>query len=273
MWWWSSARSTNATLRVVAFALAALAAVAFGACSDDAGEPRRVSRASEWAALVESKRALDAQRQALTRLRGRLDAAPVDAAGAPLGDATALAAETDALERSVAARSAALGERLVRYVADDAPRPGETPAPEVQRAIRMKSDEDVEVATDWIERGGDYRRAIEICETQRRVDPGYARLEAALERAREMRYVTAERFARVETGMTPPEVKAALGPVNLREVRRLPAEQLQAWYYPKADGGRAGVYFRYDPARHVFRVYQTALAAGAASPVPSSPTS
>jgi hypothetical protein len=257
----------------VAFALVFLAVVALAACSDGSEEKGDVSRASEWAALVASKRVLDTQRRELALLRGRLAAAPVDAAGAPLGEAVALAAEIATLERSVTTRSAALGERLVRYVGDDAPRPGETAPPDVQRAIRMKSDEDIEVAEDWIERGGDYRRAIEIYETQRRLDAGYPRLEAALERAREMRYVTAERLSRVEAGMTPVEVRAVLGPVNLREVRRLPAEKLQAWFYPKADGGRAAVYFRYDAGRRAFRVYETELAAGATSRPPSSPTS
>ncbi len=88
--------------------------------------------------------------------------------------------------------------------------------------MRLKSDEDLAVAQEWIDRGGDYRRAIEILETQLQADPGYARLEQALARAREMRYVTPERFARVEPGMTALDVRAALGPVNLREVRRRP---------------------------------------------------
>jgi hypothetical protein len=135
-------------------------------------------------------------------------------------------------------------------------------------AVRMKSDEDLAVAQEWIERGGDYRRAIEILETQRAVDSADARLDQALSRAREMRFVTPERFARVQAGMTPVDVRAALGPVNLREVLRRPAEQLEAWYYPKRGGGRAAVYFRYDEGRRAYVVYQTELAAGGARPVP-----
>jgi len=81
-----------------------------------------------------------------------------------------------------------------------------------------------------------------------------------------MRYVTAERFARVRPGMTRVEVRAALGPVNLRQVLRLPAERLEAWFYPKAGGGRAGVYFRFDPSRRAFVVYESELETGGRRP-------
>ena len=118
------------------------------------------------------------------------------------------------------------------------------------------------MAQEWIDRGGDYRRAIEILETQRALDPDYPRLDQALARARDMRFVTPQRFARVQTGMTPIDVRAALGPVNL-----------EAWYYPKRDGGKAAVYFRYEEGRRGFVVYQTELAAGAAQPPASSQVS
>jgi len=126
------------------------------------------------------------------------------------------------------------------------------------------------VAQEWIDRGGDYRRAIEILETQRPLDPDYPRLDQALARARDMRFVTPQRFARVQAGMTPVDVRAALGPVNLREVLRRPAERLEAWYYPKRGGGKAAVYFRYDDGKRGFVVYETELAAGAAKPPASS---
>jgi hypothetical protein len=229
-------------------------------------EEERAARARqrEWSSLRHTKRALDAERRELTRLRGQLAAAPVGPDGAPTGEAaTALAADVAARERRIGARSAALGKRLVRYAAGFARREGEPMPPALQEAIRLKSDEDVEVAQEWIERGGDYRRAIEIYETQRHLDPGYARLEQALARAREMRHVTSERFARVRPEMTRAEVRAALGPVNLRQVLRRPAERLEAWFYPSVGGGRAAVYFRYDEERRAYVVYRTETAAGA----------
>ncbi len=244
-----------------------------GVCGCRNGEGRgTAARQREWASLQQSKRALDAERRRLARLRADLAAAPVAVDGSPLGDAAALADAVAATERRVAAGSAALEGRLVRLVGASEPGGGASPPAALARVIRLKSDEDIEVAREWIERGGDYRRAIEIYELQRQVDPGYPRLEQALARARAMRYVTAERFARVRPGMTAAEVRAALGPVNLREVLRRPAEQLEAWYYPRVGGGRVGVYFQYEPRRRAFLVYETELATGVPVP-PSAPAS
>jgi hypothetical protein len=256
-----SSRSTTAAIVV---GLALLAAIA--GCGDGSEGRAAAARAREWAAMQRDKQQLDAERAELARLRGHLASVPVAADGTPAipGDA-ALADEVATRQQRIAARSSSLGERLVRHLGGlrrGAAAKGPE-GPEWQQAVRLKSDEDIAVAQEWIERGGDYRRAIEILETQRQLDPGYARLEQALARARDMRFVTAERFARVHEGMTPMDVRAALGPVNLRQVLRRPAERLEAWYYPKRDGGRAAVYFRYDAQRRGYVVYQTALAAGA----------
>lgn len=239
-------------------------ALAIG-CGGTDDERAAAARAREWSALQASKRALDAERQELARLRARLANAPVGPDGRPVDAADlALAADVDARERRLQRRSAELGNGVIGYVALVSVNDGAEPGPEVRAAIRLKSDEDLAVAQEWIDRGGDYRRAIEILETQLQADPGYARLEQALARAREMRFVTPERFARVEPGMTALDVRAALGPVNLREVRRRPAERLEAWYYPKQGGGKAAVYFRYDEQRHRYVVYETELAPGGA---------
>jgi hypothetical protein len=143
---------------------------------------------------------------------------------------------------------------------------GRAPA-ERQAAIRMKSDEDLAVAAEWIERGGDYRRAIEIYETQRRIDPEYAALSAALRRAREMREVTAERFARVERGMTQAQVRSILGPVNLRLVRSFPDRGVETWLYPQDEGGTAAVYFRRGAEDEPFVVYELMFELPSAEPV------
>jgi hypothetical protein len=228
------------------------------ACGDLGGLASGV-RQREWTELQRSKRALDADRRELTRLRGRLAAAPVGLDGAPVGDeAVALADAVHAQEHALAVRSATLEQRLVRHIAAFKRRAGTPASPALQQAIRMKSDEDIEVAQEWIERGGDYRRAIEILETQRPADPVYARLQQALSRAQEMRYVTAERFGHVQPGMTGAEVRATLGPVNLHNVLRRPAERVEAWFYPRV-AGRAGVYFRYDAQRRAFVVYDREL--------------
>jgi hypothetical protein len=235
-----------------------------------AGSRTAKARAEEWTALQRDKREIDAERAAVAQLRGRLASMPIAADGTPLrATDAAQASDLAQRERELGARAGALGDRLVRYLAGFDRRRG-ADDPEWKQAVRLKSDEDVAVAQEWIDRGGDYRRAIEILETQRVLDPGYPRLDQALARARDMRFVTPQRFARVQAGMTPVDVRAALGPVNLREVLRRPAEWLEAWYYPKRDGGKAAVYFRYDERKRGFVVYQTELAAGAAKPPASS---
>lgn len=258
---------------VVTILLPALLAGAATGCRDTAQSRAEKARAAEWTALQRDKRAIDAERAALAQLRGRLASAPIAADGTLVRTTdAALASDLSQRERDLGARAGALGERLVRYLAGfDRSRGADDP--EWTQAVRLKSDEDVAVAQEWIDRGGDYRRAIEILETQRPLDPGYPRLEQALARARDMRFVTPQRFARVQAGMTPVDVRAALGPVNLREVLRRPAERLEAWYYPKPGGGKAAVYFRYDEHKRGFVVYETELAAGAARPPASAQVS
>ena len=252
-----SSRSTTAVIVVSLPLIAALAG-----CGDRSEGRAAAARAHERAAMQRDKQQLDVERAELARLRGHLASVPIAADGTPAipGDA-AIANEVATRQQRIAARSSSLGERLVRHLGG-LRRGAAGEGPEWQQAVRLKSDEDVAVAQEWIERGGDYRRAIEILETQRVLDPGYPRLEQALARARDMRFVTTERFARVQEGMTPIDVRAALGPVNLRQVLRRPAERLEAWYYPKRGGGRAAVYFRYDQERRGYVVYRTDLAAG-----------
>ena len=262
------------TTSAMAAALALLAAIGSAGCEGAAEQRAAAERAREWAELQQEKREIDAERHERARRRGRLAAVPVNPDGTPAAaDDAAAAADVAARERQVSTRSARLGERLVRYLGGFERRDGAAPPagaePGWRAAVRLKSDEDLAVAQEWIDRGGDYRRAIEILETQRQLDAGYPRLEQALVRARDMRFVTPERFARVQPGMTPVEVRAALGPVNLREVLRRPAERLEAWYYPKRGGGKAAVYFRYDGHRRGFVVYQTALAAGVSRQAPA----
>ena len=265
------ARSRRPTAAIVVALLLLLAGAV--ACRDATQRRAQEARAREWTALQLDQRQLDADRAALAQMRGRLASAPIAADGTPVRatDAAQLAALAER-EQQLATRASSLGERLVQYLGG-LDRRGGADDPEWKQAVRLKSDEDVAVAQEWIDRGGDYRRAIEILETQRALDPGYPRLEQALARARDMRFVTPQRFARVQAGMTPVDVRAALGPVNLREVLRRPAEQLEAWYYPKRGGGKAAVYFRYDETRRGFVVYDTELAAGAAKPPASAQVS
>ena len=239
--------------------LAAFVALACGGGS----EPPALSEAQrrEWMELRRLQGELGRERARLAAQRTRL------AGGDGTEDArreSLRADERAALERAVAERqrgvsalSQTYGSRLVAFIDSFGPLAAGPSPPERRGAIRMKSDEDMAVAAEWIERGGDYRRAIEIYETQRRLDPGYEALSAALRRAREMRRVSAERFALVENGMTRAQVRAVLGPVNLRLVRSFPERGVEAWLYPQDQGGTAAVYFRRENEDEPLVVYET----------------
>jgi hypothetical protein len=253
--------------RAFAATLFAFALIASSGCGR--GSAAHAAREREWTAMEDLSRQLGEERRTLADLRAQLAKAPVSAENAPLAaEDQELAARAEALARAVSSRSSGLEARIVAFVGDEAPSDGEAAPVEIRKAIRLKSDEDIEVASEWIEQGGDYRRAIEIYETQLEHDPDYPRLVQALERARAARFASAAAVAGVKPGMTPSEVRALLGPVNLRQVLHRPAERLLAWYYPQADGGRVGVFFRYDGDRHAFLVYETQREATVEAPKP-----
>ena len=146
-------------------------------------------------------------------------------------------------------------ERLVAFINANPPIVGEPPTEQQRAAIRMKSDEDIEVANEYIVKGGDYRRAIKIYQDILVADPDNEALKAALASAEEMRFMTKERFATAKKGMSENEIRAALGPVNLRNVRHFDKENVTAWYYPKDErGAAAAVWFR--PEKKGLRAYQ-----------------
>jgi hypothetical protein len=118
----------------------------------------------------------------------------------------------------------------------------------------MKSAEDIALAQEYIDLGGDYRRAVEILETALSVDRDNPELQAAVEKAKEFRFTTKERFDQVKRGMTQDEVRALLGQVNLRNVREYPERKVVAWFYPKQGGGAGAVFF--EQKGDVFVVYK-----------------
>lgn len=199
-----------------------------GTSRKDTG-PAKSSETAEWAWLQQAKKALDARREELAQA---------------LAQAQGKNADADALQKDVAARGDELNRRLVDFINANPPAEGEKPAGRLLDAIRMKSDEEIALAHQFIQQGGDYRRAIEIYEAALSVDPDNPRLKGELDSARAHRYMTAERFAQVKKGMTQDEVRALLGPPNLRDVRDFPERGVTAWFYTKdADGRAAAVWF------------------------------
>jgi tetratricopeptide (TPR) repeat protein len=188
---------------------------------------------TEWAWLQQAKKTLDAERAQLAQNRARQPAVP--------------STTTSAGERAVAARTEELNRRLVDFINSMPPAEGEKPAGRLLDAVRMKSDEDILLAHEFIRQAGDYRRAIDIFEAALAVDPDNPRLRQELDDARARRYMTAARFAQVKKGMTRDEVRAMLGQPNVRDVREFPERGISAWFYTKdADGRAAAVWFAKD---------------------------
>ena len=215
----------------------AVAAVALAiACGESGGESGgsldTASRRKEWSSIESVKQQLDAKREELASLREQA------AAGADV------AAALSTTNNEVTRLSDDLGSRLATFINADPPLVGEAMKPEQLAAIRLKSGEDIVIAKEFIELGGDYRRAIDIYNSALAVDPDNPALASALADAEARRYMTRERFAQVGKGMTEGEVIAALGRPLARNVRDYPEKRVSAWFYPKNEAGEAaGVFF------------------------------
>jgi tetratricopeptide (TPR) repeat protein len=234
--------------------LLGLAGLALTACGPKKKANDTSARDAEFAKVQEMHDELVQKRRqlaALTAPAEQGEAAPAGEATAPGGgDAAALQKEVEQLTQDFT-------DKLVAFINAYPPVVGEPPPPPVAAAIRMKSDEDLLLARDWSEKGGDYRRAMDIYEAALKVDPDYAALKDALAKAQEMRFITEDRFGKVKKGMTEAQVREALGQVNLRNERHFDKDNVTAWYYPKDDqGAAAAVWFRPDKKKGLV-VYQT----------------
>lgn len=222
---------------------------------------------AEWAWLNDTKQDLDSQRQELADLRQQAAEAEIagEAAaeeGAEEVEGEMVAEEVDfeaqiaTLEEEVAVKTDEFTLRLVAFLNDDPMIEGEPPTERQVAALRLKSDEDIILAEEWIEKGGDYKRAIDIYNTALQFDPDNADLQAAKAEAAVNRWMSEERFAAVKKGMSEAEVRMLLGQANLHNVRKYDDKDVVAWFYPTAEGGvAAAVWFQPDDDG-VQRVYQ-----------------
>ena len=118
-------------------------------------------------------------------------------------------------------------------------------------ALRMKSDEDVVLAHQLIDEGGDYQRAIEIYKEDLAIDPGDPRLAEELAKAQGRRYMARDVFAQLKKGMSQDEVRGLLGAPNPHSVRDYPDRGVVGWFYPKdASGAAAAVWFAKSDGRY-----------------------
>lgn len=235
------------------------------------------AREAEWASLVEAKGQLDALRQQTVDLEEQLAAAlseDEDAEGAEEeGEGEGEEAETEAeaeamtpeeMEASLTAmadeipkKADAFMQGLVTYLNSDPMIEGEPPTERQLAAIRMKSSEDMVLAQEYIDKGGDYQRAINIYEGSLQFDPDNESLKAGLEAAMVDRFMSEERFALAKKGMTQDEIRELLGQVNLYNVREYEDRGVIAWFYPTAEGGKASaVWFKENKRSKQLEAYQ-----------------
>jgi hypothetical protein len=192
--------------------------------------------------------AAEAERSRLERLEADLDAHRARlAAGAP---GTPEKVADPNLLRETAALSRDFDRRLAELLNADPPVQGAPLSPGQRAALRMKADQDVEIARTLIEHGGDTPRAIGIYQEDLALDPGNPRLRAELARAESRRYMTRAAFAQVQEGMDPEMVRRLLGAPNPDNVRGYPEKRVTGWFYPKdATGSAAAVWFHREEGR------------------------
>jgi hypothetical protein len=231
-----SRRSPEVWLALAAIAaLAIFLLVRFAQAPDKAGGISPVNTDTNGGVEDTDWTWLEDTHDALARNRQRL------ATNVPPLDAAARAK----LEEDVLQAEEQFSERLVEYLNAAGMVEGAPKTRQQEIALRWKADEDILIAQLYLQKGGDYARAIQIYESALEVNPNSSELKAALAWAREHRYMNRERFSRAKKGMTEVEVREVLGPVSPRMIKVFETHQVTAWYYPKgADQGAAGVYFQ-----------------------------
>ena len=257
--------------RAQGFVLAMLLvlAVVWVGCGDKGPKVNEEAEAA-YAALVEGQTALNDLRQQLAELRAEAKAAIEEGEGEGEGEEgetpegeegeaePSLSEQIQTLERQLLEASETYNQNIALYLNNlDPMLEGEPPSEKQAAVLLMKSAEDMVIAGEYIDQGGDYRRAIRIYEDALQLDPDNEDLQAALAKANEMRYMTEERLATVKKGMNRDEVKELLGAVNLRNIREYPERNVIAWFYPVDDTGKASaVWFRENRSGEL-TVYKT----------------
>lgn len=255
---------------IIIFGIAFLVLGGFAGCGpseEELAAQAEQERQQKLTALQERQQELQEKRAELeeiqTRLEEGVEPAPDEGEGGeegeegaePLGEEE-LQARAEQLQKEIDTESQEFYTAVVEFINEEPPVQGE-PLTEVQKtAIRMKSDEDILVAQEYIEKGGDYRRAIGIYRDALMVDPDNERLQELKEEAEAMRFMTEERFSQAKKGMTEDEVREVLGQPNLYNIKEYEDKNVTAWYYPTNEqGAAAAVFFR--PRQGTLKVYNT----------------
>lgn len=237
----------------------------FTACgeAEDAGAmaEAEAERAAQLEAIEEADAELNAKAERIAEINAQLSPAPAEEGE----EVEALTAEERAALREELAAAkdeyyeAAFetGNLAAEFVNTSGLAEGEEMPEDVRRAIEIKSDADIAMAQEHIEKGGDYPKAISIYDTALLLDPENEKLLQAKEEAENARWMTEDRFTLAKEGMTEAEVRSTVGPPLTQNIQEYPDKQAKAWFYKKGeDGSAAAIYFR-QKNDGPYLVYQT----------------
>lgn len=222
-------------------------------CGPSEAELADAARSEGWTELQSLQSELKESRSKLAELRQKVasgEAALEVAEGSTPEQALAqLQAEAQALEADITAKADAFMPQLVNYINEDPMVEGEPPSEGQLAALRLKTAEDIELAREYYQKGGDYRRALDILERTAQLDPENQALQAELAYVRDYRFTTQERFDQIEKGISQEQVREIMGQVFHRNVREYPEQSALAWFYPKdpdlhGPGAAAAIFFR-----------------------------
>ncbi len=194
--------------------------------------------AEAWTRLQKVKDTLDAKRRELRLLR---DENSRDEGG----NNRAVSGRLSTLEGEVAKLTEEFQGQVIDFINSQDLYEGQELTEAQQAAFDMKAQEDILVAQEYIDKAGNYQKAIDIFTTSLLTDPDSELLREAKARAEELRYMTEERFAAVKKGMSEAEVRDALGTPQPMNVREYEDRGVTAWFYPRTERkAAAGIFFR-----------------------------
>jgi len=253
----------NLSLFALTIALLLALGPILGCAPGSEEEDKAQQNAEAWAWLVDTKAELDAKRAELQTLEEAIAQTPEE--GEEEEEADAETEEADAegeageegaevppspeeqaeqLRQEISELDQEFYGRLIDYINSLELVEGQELTEQQRQAFDWKAEEDILVAQEYIDKGGDYRKAIEIYTTALVADPESELLLEAKARAEELRYMSEERFGQVEKGMTQEEVRETLGipkRMNIREFEN----GIIGWFYPKEEPRTAaGVFFQ-----------------------------
>lgn len=237
--------------RLATLFLAALFCGVLIGCQSAVEEDTGAVNEEELAALEAEKVDLDGLRAELAGVEDQIARLEVGesleaAEGEEPPTVETLTARASELSNDVTNLTEDIGSRLATWINEAGITQGAELTDPQTRAFRLKSALDAAIAEEFIQKGGDYSRAIRIYSQALTIDPDNEDLKTALAAAEANQHMTEERFAVVKKGMNPYEVRQALGQVNLSNIKEYQEGAVRAWFYRKADGGAAGVFFRQE---------------------------